>query len=99
MNGVGTSAIDIAHLRSWIGREDVGADILSEDLARKYHATFDFAGEAPTFGAVMPPLIHFCLAGHRSDLLGPDGDAQHGGFLPSVPMPRRPGRTRRRDAD
>ena len=30
-----TSAPDIDHLRSWIGREDVAVDHVAEDLARK----------------------------------------------------------------
>jgi len=85
------AVVDIAHLRTWIGREDVGTDTLSEDLARKYHATFDFTGEAPKAGEVVPRLIHFCLAQPAAPTarLGPDGHPQRGGFLPPVPLPRR----------
>ena len=83
--------VDIAHLRGWIGREDVGDDIVSEDLARKYHATFNFPGEPSGPGDVVPPLIHFCLAQPfvATERLGPDGHRARGGFLPSVPLPRR----------
>jgi 3-methylfumaryl-CoA hydratase len=91
MSSENASAIDIAHLRGWIGREDVGTDILSEDLARKYHATFNLAGEAPRIGEAVPQLIHFCLAQPvvPTETLGADGHPARGGFLPPVPLPRR----------
>lgn len=83
--------LDIDYLRGWIGREDVGVDIVSEDLARKYHATFDYPGEAPKTGEMVPRLIHFCLAQPAAPTsgLGPDGHPARGGFLPPVPLPRR----------
>ncbi|MGE0604161.1 MAG: MaoC family dehydratase N-terminal domain-containing protein [Xanthobacteraceae bacterium] len=83
--------IDIAHLRSWIGREDVAVDIVGEDLSRKYHATMDFPGEAPHRGETAPRLIHFCLAqpAAPTSKLGPDGHPARGGFLPPVPLPLR----------
>ena len=52
--------LDLDHLRSWIGREDVGTDVVSEDLARKYHATFDLAGRGSADGrgsAAPHPLL------------------------------------------
>ena len=58
----GGAKLDMAHLRGWSGREDVGMDIVSDDLARKYHATFDSPGEAPKAGEIVPRLIHFCCA-------------------------------------
>jgi 3-methylfumaryl-CoA hydratase len=84
-------ALDLDYLRTWIGREDVRSDILTEDLARKYHATFDFANEPPTRGDPTPRLIHFCLAQPTVSTakLGPDGHPARGGFLPPVPLPRR----------
>jgi len=88
----GTSAkVDVDHLRGWIGREDVGTDIVSEDLARKYHATFDYPGAAPELGSIVPRLIHFCLAQPAAPTaaLGADGHPARGGFLPPVPLPRR----------
>ena len=83
--------VDIDHLRSWIGREDLGSDVLTEDLARKYHATFDLAGEAPKRGEIAPRMIHVCLAQPAvpTAQLGPDGHPERGGFLPPVPLPRR----------
>ena len=84
-------ALDISYLRHWIGREDIGADIVSEDLARKYHAALDFRGEPPKHGEIVPRLIHFCLAQPivPTAKLGPDGHPARGGFLPPVPLPRR----------
>lgn len=83
--------VDIDHLRSWIGREDLGSDVLTKDLARKYHATFDLAGEPPRHGEIAPRMIHFCLAQPAvpTAQLGPDGHPERGGFLPPVPLPRR----------
>jgi 3-methylfumaryl-CoA hydratase len=83
--------IDIGALRAWIGREEVGQDVLSEDLARKYHATLDMPGEAPRLGEVAPRTIHFCLAQPvmPTSALGPDGHPSRGGFLPPVALPRR----------
>ena len=86
-----TDAIDIDHLRSWIGREDDADDVVTPDLALKYHATFDFGGDAPEQGEVAARLIHFCLAPLivPTARLGADGHPERGGFLPPVPLPRR----------
>lgn len=84
-------AVEIDHLRTWIGREEVGEDLVTEDLARKYHATFDMPGPPPAPGDTVPRLIHFCLAqpAVAGAGLGPDGHPARGGFLPPVPLPRR----------
>ena len=83
--------IDIDHLRSWIGREDDATDGVGLDLARKYHATFDFSGPPPAEGETVPRLIHFWLAqpAAPTERLGQDGHPERGGFLPPVPLPRR----------
>lgn len=85
------SALDIERLRGWIGREETVSQIVGEDLARKYHATFDLAGEAPKAGEIVPRLIHFCLTQPAAPTarLGEDGHPQRGEFLPPVPLPRR----------
>jgi len=91
MSGSDNTTLDIAHLRTWIGREDIGEDTVSVDLARKYHAMLDFAGAPPDSGAVVPRLIHFCIAQPAAPTakLGLDGHPTRGGFLPPVPLPRR----------
>jgi 3-methylfumaryl-CoA hydratase len=78
-------------LRSWIGREQSSADIVTEDLARKFAATFDNDGGMPRIGDAAPGLIHFCLAQPLapSAKLGADGHPNRGDFLPPVPLPRR----------
>ncbi len=83
--------IDLALLQTWIGRQEIAHDVVSEDLARKYHATMDYGGEPPSRGQPVPRLIHFCLAqpAAPAHLLGPDGHPRRGGFLPPVPLPRR----------
>ncbi|MFC7396087.1 MaoC family dehydratase N-terminal domain-containing protein [Chelatococcus sp. GCM10030263] len=83
--------IDLVLLRTWIGRQEIVHDFVTEDLARKYHATMDYGGEAPLPGQAVPRLIHLCLAqpAAAAHLLGPDGHPRRGGFLPPVPLPRR----------
>lgn len=44
MSAAHSDALDIDHLRGWIGREEIALDTLGEDLARRYHATLDFRG-------------------------------------------------------
>ena len=85
------TAVDIDHLRSWIGREDTATDVIGEDLARKYHAMFDMPDAPPALGAAVPRLLHFCLGQPAVPTagLGPDGHPARGGFLPPVPLPRR----------
>lgn len=86
-----TETIDIEYLRGWIGRRETIADLVSADLARKYHATFDLPGNAPAPGEIVPRLIHFCLGQPAVPTtgLGDDGHPKRGGFLPPVPLQRR----------
>ena len=83
--------VDIAHLRSWIGREDVASDVVTPALVGKFRATLDLPGAEPEAGEPAPQLIHFCLAQPAvpQSELGPDGHPARGGFLPPVPLPRR----------
>ena len=83
--------LDVDHLRSWIGREEVATDVVTADLVRKFHATFDLPGGAFDIGDVAPRLIHFCLGQPAAPTaaLSEDGHPQRGGFLPPVPLPRR----------
>jgi len=89
------SAADLDRFRGWIGREAQSADVVSADLARKFRATFDAAADGtadpPQAGDIVPRLIHFCLAQPAvpTAQLGEDGHPQRGGFLPTVPLPRR----------
>jgi len=86
-----TEPLDIAHLRSWIGREDEASEVVTPELVHKFRATLDLPGGKPAPGDPAPPLIHFCLAQPVAPQaeLGPDGHPARGGFLPPVPLPRR----------
>ncbi|MCC7319678.1 MAG: MaoC family dehydratase N-terminal domain-containing protein [Rubellimicrobium sp.] len=82
--------IDLDHLRTWIGREELRRELLTEALAERFSATFDLEG-AVAEGDPAPALIHLCLAPPAAPTagLGPDGHPARGGFLPPVPLPRR----------
>ncbi|MCA0255223.1 MAG: MaoC family dehydratase N-terminal domain-containing protein [Proteobacteria bacterium] len=85
------ASLDIAHLRQWIGREETVEDIVSEDLARKFHAMLSLNGPVPKAGDPAPRIIHFCLGQPAVPPagLGRDGHPARGGFLPPVGLPRR----------
>lgn len=82
--------VDIAQLRSWIGREQEDSELLTPTLVRQFNATFDRSADAG-MGDAAPLLIHFCLAQPIAPMseLGRDGHPALGGFLPPVPLPRR----------
>ncbi|MGK9230263.1 MaoC family dehydratase N-terminal domain-containing protein [Inquilinus limosus] len=85
------TTLDIDHLRSWIGREEVAEDIVTADLVRKFRAMLDLQADPPRVAEIAPRLLHFCLAQPAAPTaaLGPDGHPQRGGFLPPVPLSRR----------
>ena len=83
--------IDIGHLRSWIGRQEVLEDSISAFPAAALAATLDRDDAAPRAGDTLPPLWHwlYFLPRARQSQLGPDGHAKRGGFLPPVDLKRR----------
>lgn len=83
-------AIDLDHLRGWIGREETASELLSPELVRRFNATFDLDGDL-SLGSPAPLLVHFCIAPAAAPTasLGRDGHPTRGGFLPPVPLPRR----------
>jgi 3-methylfumaryl-CoA hydratase len=86
-----TVSMDVEHLRSWIGREEKAADIVSPQLVRAFQATIDAEAASPAAADPIPPGLHWCLAPAtvRESAIGPDGHPARGGFLPPVPLPRR----------
>lgn len=82
--------IDIDHLRTWIGREEVRSELVTEAMTDRFKATFNLEGAAKN-GDAAPTLIHLCLAppAEPTSSLGRDGHPKRGGFLPPVPLPRR----------
>jgi 3-methylfumaryl-CoA hydratase len=85
------AALDLEHLRQWIGRTTQASDIVTAQLTKALRATlFLPIGEAKV-GDVAPLTVHWCLAQPVAPMseLGPDGHPARGGFLPPVPLPRR----------
>ena len=85
------ATLDIAHLRSWIGRQDIATEPVTAELVRRFRATFDEEPGTPAAGEAAPRLLHWCLAqpAALTASLGADGHPARGGFLPPVPLPRR----------
>jgi 3-methylfumaryl-CoA hydratase len=82
--------IDIDHLRSWIGREEVAEDVITPSPIAALAATLDRDGPKPQPGDELPPLWHwlYFLPIVRQSELGPDGHPERGGFLPPVALPK-----------
>ena len=85
------TAVDIDHLRSWIGKEEVAEDIVTQVPIRALSATLDRDDPAPRDGDPLPPIWHwlYFLPIYRISAAGPDGHARRGEFMPPVPLPRR----------
>ena len=83
--------IDIAKLKSWIGRTEDSHDIVTPELVRRFRATLGQQAGDLALGAPAPPTLHWCLALPAAPAveIGPDGHPRRGGFLPPVPLPRR----------
>jgi 3-methylfumaryl-CoA hydratase len=83
--------IDIGHLRSWIGREEVAEDLITPVPVAALAATLDRDDPKPQPGDELPPLWHwlYFLPIVRQSELAPDGHPKRGGFLPPVSLPRR----------
>ena len=85
------SAIDLEHLRGWIGRSETLADRCDAARVRQLAASLDLDPAPFADGAELPPLWHWIFTTPLSPLreAGPDGHPARGGFLPPVPLPRR----------
>lgn len=79
--------IDLARLRSWIGRSEAQEDVVTPRLIAGLRATL----EAVDDGHAALPSLHWCVAPEIVPMsaLGDDGHAARGGFLPPVPLPNR----------
>jgi 3-methylfumaryl-CoA hydratase len=85
------SAAALAHLQTWVGKTETVADTITAASVSGLAATLDRDDPPPVPGTALPPLWHwlYFLPQQRQSLLGPDGHALRGGFLPPVPLPRR----------
>ncbi len=84
-------ALDIDHLRTWIGRTDSVLDVATAAPISALTATLD-RDDAPIGpDDVLPACWHwlYFLPMARQSALGEDGHPTRGGFLPPVPLPRR----------
>jgi 3-methylfumaryl-CoA hydratase len=83
--------LDTEYLRSWIGRQETATDHVARAGLMRMGATLDRDDPIPRDGDPLPPLWHWtCFLPHvRQSLLGPDGHAKRGDFLPAVDLPRR----------
>ena len=83
--------IDLAHLRTWVGRSQSDDDALGLRHARLMAATIDRTDLPLAEGMPLPPLWHwlYFLDGRPRGELGTDGHPARGGFLPPVPLTNR----------
>ena len=84
------SPADIAHWQSWVGRSETATDVIDVGKAQAMAATLDLRWILQP-GAALPPLWHWIYFWSVSpiSMLGADGHAQRGGFLPPVSLQRR----------
>ncbi|MBB5049714.1 3-methylfumaryl-CoA hydratase [Rhodopseudomonas rhenobacensis] len=86
-----TDALDLDHLKQWIGRSERASDVVTAQLTKGLRATLFLDIGTPAIGDAAPFTVHWCLAQPVAAMaaLGPDGHPARGGFLPPVPLPRR----------
>jgi len=83
--------MDIDHLKTWIGRQEILHDTVTPVPVKALSATLDRDDHPPHNGDVLPKLWHwlYFLPIAPAHMVGPDGHPKRGGFLPPVPLPRR----------
>ena len=86
-----SQALDLEHLRGWIGRQQTRQDLISAAPLAALSATLDRDDPAPAIDTPVPPLWHWIYFTPQTLArdIGADGHAKRGGFLPPVPLPRR----------
>ena len=83
--------MDIDHLKTWEGRQEVVSDRLHLETAEALAAALDMADISFTAGDPLPlpwQWLYFNPVARARDLDG-DGHPKLGDFLPPVPLPRR----------
>jgi 3-methylfumaryl-CoA hydratase len=85
------TALDVDHLRHWVGRTQTDSDAIVAAPIAGLLATLDYDVPTPRPGDPIPPLGHWLYfqPTRRQSEIGPDGHPKRGGFLPPVPLPRR----------
>jgi 3-methylfumaryl-CoA hydratase len=84
------ASIDIAHLQTWIGKQETLEDDISLFPAKALAAALDNAS-VPQKGDALPAFWEwlYFLPTPKASATGADGHPAKGGFLPPVPLPRR----------
>lgn len=79
---------DIAHWRTWIGREEIRHEVLDTEALRRFAAAI---GESLDVETRQPSLAHWAsfLPIAAADQIGPDGHPKRGAFMPPITLPRR----------
>ena len=85
------TALDMAALQAWVGREQVSDDLITQAPVNGLSATLDYPQARACAGEALPPLWHwlYFLPAPAASRLDTDGHALRGDFLPPVPLPRR----------
>ena len=80
-----------AEYASWINKEEIYFDQLTEVNINRLHHTLNLSGNPPSLGEPVFPLALLILGepSVRPDELGKDGHPARGGFMPPVPLKRR----------
>jgi 3-methylfumaryl-CoA hydratase len=86
-----SQSIDIAHLRTWIGKQESHNDIATTFPVAALAATLDCKDPPPQTGDAIPLSGHwlYFLETAPNSELSHDGHPKRGGFLPPVSLPRR----------
>ena len=86
-----SQSIDIAHLRTWIGKQESHNDIATTFPVAALAATLDRKDPPPQTGDAIPLSSHwlYFLETAPNSELSHDGHPKRGGFLPPVSLPRR----------
>ena len=76
---------------SWINKEEIYIDKLTEVNIKRLHYTLNLPGNPPTLGNPVFPLALLILGepSVRPEEIGEDGHPLRGGFMPPVPLKRR----------
>ncbi len=84
-------ALDLEHLKQWIGKHESDVDYVTIPAVHRLAATMDRDDPMPVIGDALPIGWHFILFPRvvRQSQIGADGHPQRGDFLPPVPLPRR----------
>jgi 3-methylfumaryl-CoA hydratase len=84
------TSLDLKTLQSWQGKEENARDCIALAHVKEIAATLSWGGEIRN-GTPLPHLWHwaFFRPTAKTSELDNDGHPHRGGFLPSVPLPRR----------